>query len=412
MVDGSDRPIPYLLLLAVLALPVGLVVPGHSAHAQTIEVENGGTVSVNNGGVWDLKGSTVDLGPAGSTARIAETGGGRFAGGVLTAVRTLSSPSAADPAGLGVVIRASVDLGDVSITRGHAVQTGGGNSSIRRYYDIAPAQNNAGLSATLTFTYHDAELNGLTESDLELFSSTDGGSTWTQEGADSRSTSPTGGNTVTLGGIDAFSRWTLGSATNPLPVELVSFEGQPTGDGVRLVWRTASETGNSGFVVQRTVDLGQEARSWQKVGFVESRAEGGTSTQAHTYRFTDTDLPYAADSMRYRLRQVDVDGSTQLSDPVTVARSRVQQVALHETFPNPARRQVTVRYAVPDRSSTAGGTLQLYDVLGRQVRSVPAAAEAGRHEMQLNVQDLASGTYFLRLRVGDTMRTRRLTVVR
>ncbi|MEF8794850.1 MAG: T9SS type A sorting domain-containing protein [Salinivenus sp.] len=405
-----ERPVPNLyFLLAFLALPLVLGGQSRPAPAQTIEVRNGGTVTVENGGVWDLDGTTVDLGPAGSTARIAESGGGRFAGGPLTAVRALSRPSSADPAGLGIEISASKNLGDVTVTRGHGVQTApNGNESIERYYEVSPSQNNSGLSATLTFSYTDDELNGRTESTLAFFKSSDGGSTWSEEGYDSRDASA---NTVTLGGITSFSRWTLGSTDNPLPVELVSFEGRSIGDGVRLVWRTASETGNSGFAVQRKIDPGTGTHSWQKVGFVDSQAEGGTSTQAHTYRLTDTDLPYAADSMRYRLRQVDVDGSTQLSDPVTVARSRVQRAELRETFPNPARRQVTVRYAVPDRSRPGDVTLRLYDTLGRQVRSMTVAAEAGRHEVQLDVQDLASGVYFLRLQGGDTVRARRLTVV-
>ena len=57
-------------------------------------------------------------------------------------------------------------------------------------------------------------------------------------------------------------------------------------------------------------------------------------------------------------------------------------------------------------------TLRLYDVLGRQVQTVRTAAESGRHERTLSVGDLASGSYFLRLRGEDTVRTRRLTVVR
>lgn len=411
MLDGPDRSVSHLhVLLAVVLLPLVLAVPGRPAQAQTIEVRNGGTLTVENDGVWDLEGTTVDLGPAGSTARIAETGGGRFAGGTLTAVRALSSPSSADPAGLGIEISASADLGDVTVTRGHAVQTApNGNESIARFYDLFPSQNNSGLSATLTFSYNDDELNGRTESTLEFFKSGDGGSSWSEEGVDSRDATA---NTVTLDGIGSFSRWTLGSTDNPLPVELVSFEGRSTGDGVRLVWRTASETGNSGFAVLRKTDPGAGGGPWQKVGFVDSRAEGGTSTQAHTYRFTDTDLPYAADSLRYRLRQVDVNGSTQLSDKVTVARSSLQQVVLKETFPNPARRQVTVRYAVPEGAESGDVTLRIYDLVGRQVQSVAAAAEAGRHEARLAVGDLTSGVYFLRLQAGNTVRTQRLTVVR
>jgi hypothetical protein len=406
----------YALFLSLL-LSVGLALP---APAQQVLVQNGATVEVANGGAWDLQGGTMDFGPAGSTARLAEVSAGRVTGGQLTADRALNSPSSADPAGLGAVLSASVDLGTVTVTRGHTVQTGNGNESIRRYYDISPSQNNSGLSATLTHTYHDAELNGLSESDLELFKSTDGGSTWSQEGADSRTTSPTGGNVVTLSGIESFSRWTLGSSSSPLPVELASFEAtkaQAGGAGeeaIELSWTTASESGNAGFEIQRRAEGDPSGGTWEQVGFRESKAPGGTTTEAKTYRFTDADLPYAADTLSYRLRQVDVSGAATLSDPVRVARSGVSSLQLKETYPNPASRRVTVRFAIPEGAGSAAqeATLRLYDVLGRQVQSVQTGAAPGRHETQLSVQDLASGVYVLRLQAGETAQTRRLTVVK
>ena len=346
----------------------------------------------------------MDFGSPGATAMLDETSAGRVTGGTLTATRTLSSPNGADPAGLGAVITASVNLGNVIVTRGHTAQTGNGNSSIERYYDISPSQNNSGLSAELTVSYNDAELGGLTESDLEFFKSTNAGTSWSEEGVDSRDAQ---NNTVTLGGIESLSRWTLGSESAPLPVELAAFEGAETDRGVELTWQTASETRNAGFEVQRRTAATAEA-AWNEVGFVESNAEGGTSTEATTYRFTDKDLPYAADELEYRLRQVDVDGSETLTDPVEIERA-VEQLELRKTFPNPASGQAIVQFAVPGRQDVA---LRLYDVLGRQVRTVQQGALEGRQELQVDLSGLPSGTYFVRLRAEDHVRTQRLTVVR
>ncbi|MEF8797617.1 MAG: T9SS type A sorting domain-containing protein [Salinivenus sp.] len=404
--SSVSRPLLLFVLLSVLlALP---------APAQEVLVQNGATVEVANSGVVELQGATMDFGEPGATARLNETDRGRMAGGLLTAVRVLNGAKGIDVAGLGAELTTRADLGEVTVTRGHAVQTGGGNESIRRYYAINPSQNNSGLDATLTHAYNDAELNGLSESDLELFTSTDGGSTWSEEGVDSRDAQA---NTVTLSGIQSFSRWTLGSESNPLPVELARFEAARTeaaGDetAVRLTWQTASETNNAGFRVERARagGLGSES-AWTKVGFVEG---AGTTSEAQSYRFTDTDLPYAADTLEYRLRQVDTDGSATLTDPVAVDRGGPETLQLKETYPNPARDRVTVRFAVPDDRRDEGqeATLRLYDVLGRVVRTVQAEAEAGRHERQLSVQDLSSGVYILRLGAGDRTETRRLTVVR
>jgi hypothetical protein len=376
------------------------------AAGQTFDVQNGATVQVQNGAVLNLEGATMDLGPTGSTASLDEQSDGRVTGGTLTATRRLNAPTDADPAGLGAVITAEVDLGAVTITRGHTVQTAGGNASIGRYYDIAPAQNRSGLDATLVHTYHDAELNGLAEADLELFASPDGGATWTREGADSRSTAPTGGNTVTRSGIDSFSRWTLASGDNPLPVEMAAFEGTRVDGGVRLSWRTTSETNNAGFQVQRRTGSG----SWSDVRFVEG---DGTTSDPQTYRFTDRNVPYSADSLSYRLEQVDTGGTVSQTEPVTVIRRGPSGVELLGTTPNPARQHATVRYAIPESVARNGGgvTLQVYDVMGRQVRSIRIDGTAGRHTQRVDVADLASGVYLLRLRSPGRMHVQKMTVL-
>jgi hypothetical protein len=200
----------------------------------------------------------------------------------------------------------------------------------------------------------------------------------------------------------------LSTELAPLPVELASFEGRATGQGVRLTWKTASEQNNAGFRVERK-DEGREARSgWAEVGFVEG--EGATS-KPQRYRFTDAKVPYAADTLRYRLWQVDTDGSTSVTEPVTVARGGPDGLELLGTAPNPARQRATVRYGVPE---SAEGTvrLRLYDVLGRRVRTAEAAAEAGRHRQALDVSGLPSGVYVLRLTAGGQAVTRKLTVVK
>jgi hypothetical protein len=190
-----------------------------------------------------------------------------------------------------------------------------------------------------------------------------------------------------------------------LPVELASVDAKVTGsESIQLTWQTASESNNAGFEVQRRTG---EKKSWKQVGFVESRAENGTTTDAQSYKFRDESVPFEADSLTYRLRQVDVDGSASVSDEVTVHRT-VDELRLLGTFPNPARSQATVRYTVGRAQEVS---IQLYDVLGRQVKTVVSQTKDGRQELQMNVSDLASGVYLLRLRAEDAVKTRRLTVV-
>ena len=189
-----------------------------------------------------------------------------------------------------------------------------------------------------------------------------------------------------------------------LPVELARFDAQVDADAVTLTWSTASETGNAGFEVQRqSVD----GSSWTNLGFVEG---GGTTSKPQTYRFEDASLPFAADSLQYRLKQVDADGTTHLSDPVTIARRTVDEADLRSAYPNPTTRRATVEVAIPNEAGDA--RLELFDLLGRTVRTIATGMESGRTTQTLEVSDLSPGVYFLRLRAAGTTTTQKLTVVR
>jgi len=84
--------------------------------------------------------------------------------------------------------------------------------------------------------------------------------------------------------------------------------------------------------------------------------------------------------------------------------------ALDTSYPNPARTQATIRYALPEASDV---TLTVYDVMGREVaRLVQSAKAAGVHEVQYDSSQLPSGTYLYRLRAGAFTQTKRMVVVR
>jgi hypothetical protein len=215
---------------------------------------------------------------------------------------------------------------------------------------------------------------------------------------------------------DAFTRtdasvagqYAVGGTEQTLPVELVAFDGQAVGENVRLTWRTATERNNAGFRVDRRVGKGENGRegAWTRVGFVDGV---GTTSEAQRYRFTDTGVPYEADALAYRLRQVDTNGTARLSATTTVARGHVERAQLRAPFPNPAARQVTLELAVP-AAAAPDARLALYDVLGRRVRTVAVAP--GRQTRRIDVSALSSGVYVLRLRAGSTVQTHKITVVR
>jgi hypothetical protein len=204
-------------------------------------------------------------------------------------------------------------------------------------------------------------------------------------------------------GVTSFSEFVVTGAPDALPVELAAFTAVEAAEGVALTWQTASETENAGFHVQRQVGTG----AFTDVHFAPG---AGTTTAPQRYRFTDRSVPFAAEAVTYRLRQVDTDGTATLSDVVEVTRGSPDRLELLAPYPNPARSGVTLRAEVP---GAAVVELAVYDVLGRRVAMLAdEARSAGRVERHLDTSGWASGVYFVRLVAGGEVRTQRLTVVR
>jgi hypothetical protein len=113
------------------------------------------------------------------------------------------------------------------------------------------------------------------------------------------------------GGSSTFDIVFGGTATldcSILPVELFSFIATATESGVKLNWSCHSETNNSHFIVERTLDgINYEFLT---------RVEGaGTSTQPTMYEYIDVTAP--AGTSYYRLRQVDYDGRETMYGPLS-----------------------------------------------------------------------------------------------
>ena len=215
----------------------------------------------------------------------------------------------------------------------------------------------------------------------------------------------------TLSSVNGMSTTTftdayLSASSTPLPVEVVAFEVNVVDQSAVLTWRTASETTNAGFAVQHRTD---STDSWKKVDFVDSNAEGGTTTEEQSYRLsTQTNL--APGTHQFRLQQVDLDGTTRVHDPITVEVGMQQPVRLTAPAPHPVQNRATLSFAVKEPQET---TVRLYNLLGQQVatlyRGTPPAGEA--QSLPLDASALSSGTYVVRLQAGSRTKIRRVAVV-
>lgn len=98
-----------------------------------------------------------------------------------------------------------------------------------------------------------------------------------------------------------------------IPVELSSFRATSQDGGVVLQWVTASETGNLGFHVYRSL---AKDGAYERIS--PALIEGaGSSRIAETYQFVDQRVE-SGKTYYYRLHQVDFTGTVSMYDPTEV----------------------------------------------------------------------------------------------
>ena len=185
-----------------------------------------------------------------------------------------------------------------------------------------------------------------------------------------------------------------------LPVELVSFDAILNGNDVNLFWETAGEQNNAGFALERAIDDGPFAR----IAFIEGQ---GTTTESLIYDISDP-VPSEAQTLAYRLKQIDFDGTYAYYGPITLDVPVAGTVKLHTNYPNPFNPATFFQYSLPRDGHVK---ISVFDSAGREIQVlVDAKQSAGRHRVTFDGSDLASGLYFYRLVSGDFSRTRAMVL--
>lgn len=91
------------------------------------------------------------------------------------------------------------------------------------------------------------------------------------------------------------------------------------------------------------------------------------------------------------------------------ARSTLQSIAV-SVSPNPFNSATQISFSLPVTSRV---TLQLYDVLGREVKLLMDEMQTeGEHRVSFDGSDLSSGVYLCRMQAGAFMQTRKIVLLR
>jgi hypothetical protein len=196
-------------------------------------------------------------------------------------------------------------------------------------------------------------------------------------------------NYLVWGGLSTFSEFGgAGGSNQPLPVELLSFNGTCNEGMVNLVWQTASEFNSSHFDVEKSTD----GETWRVLATIPS---AGTSNELLTYQTVDNNGTQG--NNYYRLRQVDIDGKEKLYDPINV--SCVETTTGYFTsYPNPSGNEFQV--VVNNKEILGACTLNIVDAQGKVIEQRDIEVKDGINMFVIN-QELTPGMYFLNISNGS-----------
>lgn len=157
----------------------------------------------------------------------------------------------------------------------------------------------------------------------------------------------------------------------PLPVKLISFDGQKELNNISLRWQTTEEINFDHFEVERSFDM--ENFTTINSTEIHSVSEG-------LYRFDD--VSPAIGINYYRLKMVDIDGSVNFSKAISVIYEGDTPFVL---YPNPTSELINFSHVVLV-------SFDNYAVYTNNNRLV----EVGRLEAEeLNIKHLQAGNYWI-----------------
>ncbi|CAN5421596.1 hypothetical protein BH23BAC1_BH23BAC1_27040 [soil metagenome] len=332
-----------------------------------------GNLITNNPDVGDF---LVTLSPTGTITEL-ETA---HLIGRITTTRLVGNTSTFG--GMGLEFTATQNSpGQTTLTRttGTAIVGVEGNESILRYFQILP--QNTDINATMIFRYFTAELNGISELDMELFQSPAIEGPWVAQGGVVNAES----NFITRAFVNDFQFWTAASNANPLPVDLISFSGEVKENKAVLEWKTATETNNEGFLVEKS----KNGIDFYEIAFLEGK---GNSLEIQHYFFEDWEF---LENSFYRLRQIDFNGDFSYSKIIHLIKTGENGLEI-SIYPNPVENisTLTIKDENPEGYLYY---LSIFNSQGVEIFSYYDSRSSLYTLFNDNIKNLEKGVYILTL---------------
>ena len=184
-----------------------------------------------------------------------------------------------------------------------------------------------------------------------------------------------------------------------LPVTMKSIIAKVEAGKVYIEISTASEVDIIGFNISRSFSKDGPFELISSYASNAALRSSGNSMSGNSYSFVDAKV-VGGKAYYYKIESVSTSGiSKQAGEILEVRITTPKEYALYQNFPNPFNPATKIRF---DLKENADVTLEIYNVLGMKVKSLPNGIMAeGTHEIPVDLSSMSSGVYYYRFIAVD-----------
>jgi hypothetical protein len=186
----------------------------------------------------------------------------------------------------------------------------------------------------------------------------------------------------------------------PLPVELLTFQGENFSNGIELEWNTANESENSFFIIERS----QNGFLFEAIAKING---AGNSTTEKKYSFKDNE-PLNGENF-YRLKQTDWDGKENYFSQI-IKLNYEKNKPVFAVYPNPSENSSAIINF--DEGEKNEYLISLFDENGKKIGEKKIQKENSDRQLSLSDinNNLKAGIYFITASKNDNFFQQRIII--
>jgi len=169
-----------------------------------------------------------------------------------------------------------------------------------------------------------------------------------------------------------------------LPITLEVFNGEAINQGNLLKWVTSTEINNDYFSLQASTN----GVDFTTIARIEGQGNSNTPVA-----YEHLDRAAAKGATYYQLIQTDYDGTQSKSKVIQVMRGEAA-FNITDLRPVPATDMLTIQFVAPEDNTI---NIELFDLIGHTLRKLQHTSDGGITQMDINVDQLPAGVYFISL---------------